>query len=342
MSARNSSIDGKREPLAAVPCNVLTGFLGAGKTSAILHLLAQKPAQERWAVLVNEFGEVGIDGSLLEGQASAASGVYVREVPGGCMCCAAGLPMQIALVQLLRRARPARLLIEPTGLGHPLEVLQTLASEHNRSVLQLQNTLTLVDARNVSDPRYRAHPTFVQQLEVADVVVANKADLYGPGDVDRLEAFVAKHCAASVELLVTSRGEVALDVLDGAPSRHYAPARLPTDLAERPLAGDLPLPASGIVSARNSGEGFESIGWRFSPRRVFDRDRLFSFLSGLRAERMKAVFITESGIFGYNLTRDALTEVALDECAESRIEIIAEQVDADWEETLTACLRSDT
>ena len=90
--------------ITAVPTNIITGFLGVGKTSAILHLLRHKPDDERWAVLVNEFGEIGVDGSLLQGRHAEATGVFVREVPGGCMCCTAGLPMQIALNQLDRKS----------------------------------------------------------------------------------------------------------------------------------------------------------------------------------------------------------------------------------------------
>ena len=127
-----------RSHIHAVPTNVITGFLGVGKTSAILHLLNQKPSHERWAILVNEFGEIGVDGSLLEGQSSSQEGIFIREVPGGCMCCASGLPMQIALNQLLARARPDRLIIEPTGLGHPKEVLQVLSSEYYKDILSLQ------------------------------------------------------------------------------------------------------------------------------------------------------------------------------------------------------------
>ena len=72
--------------LIDVPTNIITGFLGVGKTTAILQLLQNKPANERWAVLVNEFGEIGVDGSLIQGQHSESSGVFIREVPGGCMC----------------------------------------------------------------------------------------------------------------------------------------------------------------------------------------------------------------------------------------------------------------
>ena len=89
--------------IQSVPTNVITGFLGVGKTTAILHLLANKPADERWAVLVNEFGEIGVDGALMEQQ---DEGVFISEVPGGCMCCTSGLPMQIALNMLLTRSNP--------------------------------------------------------------------------------------------------------------------------------------------------------------------------------------------------------------------------------------------
>lgn len=103
--------------------NLITGFLGSGKTTSILHLLAHKPADEKWAVLVNEFGEVGIDGALL-----AESGALLKEIPGGCMCCVNGLPMQVGLNALLRQGKPDRLLIEPTGLGHPKQILDMLTA----------------------------------------------------------------------------------------------------------------------------------------------------------------------------------------------------------------------
>ena len=153
-----------KTPILGVPTNIITGFLGVGKTSAILNLMKHKPTNERWAVLVNEFGEIGVDGSLFQGNQSKQQQIFIREVPGGCMCCAAGLPMQIALNQLLSEAKPDRLLIEPTGLGHPKEVLQVLSSEHYRQVLSLQKNITLVDARKLSDTRYSDHDTFNQQI----------------------------------------------------------------------------------------------------------------------------------------------------------------------------------
>ena len=93
-----------------VPTHVITGFLGAGKTTLLKHLLAQKPAGEIWAVLVNEFGQIGLDGALLEADADIA----IHEVVGGCLCCTSQLPMQVGLSRLLTKTRPTRLFITAT------------------------------------------------------------------------------------------------------------------------------------------------------------------------------------------------------------------------------------
>jgi G3E family GTPase len=327
------------EKLTSIPTNIITGFLGAGKTSAILQLLNTKPTDERWAVLVNEFGEIGVDGSLFRGQHSEKQQVYIREVPGGCMCCTAGLPMQIALNQLLTRARPHRLLIEPTGLGHPLEVLEALTADYYKEILSIEKILTLVDARSLDDPRYTEHPIFNQQIAIADIIIGNKQDLYQPSHNIKLQNYAKAKSSIEVDVIFTQQGKIAVDLLDGATGisveshKHHHQVNNTNISLE-----DEPLPASGFIKAVNKGEGFNSIGWRFDPTKVFNRKKLFDFLTGIIAERMKAVFITESGIYGYNLTKDALSEIELDDCMESRIEIIADEISELWEEQLLNCI----
>ena len=108
--------------------------------------------------------------------------------------------------------------------------------------------------------------------------------------------------------------------------------------AEPTLPADLPFPESGFISAENDGEGFESIGWRFSSGNVFSRGEVVAFLEGPDVERVKAVFITSSGIFAYNKTRDGLTESELDDGIETRVEIISESIDSNWADALLASL----
>lgn len=329
--------------LQAIPTNIITGFLGAGKSSAILHLLKHKPHSERWAVLVNEFGEIGIDAQLIGKQSQNHGGIYIREVAGGCMCCSAGLPMSIALNQLLRQSRADRLLIEPSGLGHPLEVLAVLQSQHYRDVLQIEKSLTLVDARKLSDQRYRQHPSFQQQLAIADVIVANKLDLYQASDIAALEDYAGEKCSLNPQLLFTKQGAIEPECLHGPtlanPEFDAKTARLanikPTEQESKPKA---PIPAVGYLSASNSDGDFHSIGWRIAPSKVFSRAKVLAFFKQLKAERMKAVLITDEGVFAYNYTPQALSEAELDDCLESSAEIIATQLEPNWEESLLSCL----
>lgn len=327
----------------AIPTNIITGFLGVGKTTTILHLLKSKPENERWAILVNEFGEIGVDGSLIGGDQIKTDEVYIREVPGGCMCCAAGLPMQIALNQLLTKAQPHRLLIEPTGLGHPKEVLSVLSERHYQNVLDIQKNITLVDARKLSDSRYIDHETFNQQIDIADTIIANKKDLYQPQDVEVLQKYITRRKGSETQIVFSEQGQVPLEILQGqsittkivqdTKHHHHHQSKSVT-------VDEEPIPDCGYVMVKNSGEGYQSVGWRFSADIVFNRKAVFNWLSGLEVERVKAVLITEDGIFGYNLTDDSLTELELDECFESRIEIIALQTADKWQAQLLDCTQS--
>ena len=328
----------------AVPTNIITGFLGVGKTTAILQLLKSKPADERWAVLVNEFGEIGVDGSLIQGQYGEDNGVFIREVPGGCMCCAAGLPMQVALNQLLAKARPDRLLIEPTGLGHPKEVLQILGNGLYRDVLKVQKILTLVNARHLLDELYTDNETFNQQISIADIVVANKADLYQSDDRQRLQSYVEQNGNAAATVVFTTGGRLDATFLDSGTSsvilenHSTEPHRHNTDDNSVPVS-EIPLLSGGHLKAQNEGEGFHSVGWRFSADIVFKYYWLYSFLSGLEVERVKAVFVTDKGNFSYNGAEGALVQIEIPDCEESRIEIISDSIHTDWEIQLLLCIR---
>jgi len=332
--------------IKAVPCNIITGFLGVGKTSSILNLLKQKPENERWAVLVNEFGEIGIDGKLIESQQQDQ--IFVREVPGGCMCCAAGLPMHIALNQLLQRAKPDRLLIEPSGLGHPKEVMEVLHAEHYQDVLDIQKCLTLIDARKLNDERYTENPIFLQQVNIADVVVANKEDLYRPEHKQLLHSFLETQGKSQVKTVFCSQGDFPFELLSGASDfqlkkccSHHHNSTAEEESAEEALASnsfeEAVIPQEGFISQSNSSEEFSSIGWRFSPNVLFNHSKLYAWANELLAERMKAVCITESGVWGFNKTPDGLQEIELDDCMESRFEIIASKLDPNWEKQLLDC-----
>ncbi|MBL6689274.1 MAG: GTP-binding protein [Pseudomonadales bacterium] len=317
--------------LHGIQTNIITGFLGAGKSTAILNLLARKPQTERWAILVNEFGEVGIDGGLLS--AGDDGNVFIREVPGGCMCCAAGLPMQMAINLLLARAKPDRLVVEPTGLGHPFEVVNVLSGQHYQDVLDIRATVTLVDARKIADERYTSNKTFNEQLEIADIIVASKSDLYDKFDFFQLENYLADKGWLRERKLLMSTGEgLTLEMLkaktlletktrswwsSGASDLGRETGR--SDLEE---SMDLGFPPEGFIRLSNRGEGFASHGWVFRPSFTFRRELLSELFFRFSVERLKALLKTDDGDIGYNFSGDSLTEIVLEPLDDSRIEII--------------------
>jgi G3E family GTPase len=307
--------------LHAIPCNVITGFLGVGKTTCILNLLSQKPDEERWAILVNEFGEIGLDGQLLEHNSAQTPGVFIREVPGGCMCCASGVPMQIALNMLLMKAKPDRLLIEPTGLGHPKEVLKTLSGEHYKEVLTLENTITLVNPQHFSSEKHLQNATFQQQLGVADVIVINKTDLADAQDIENVRHYLSssqtlntvpyhltKHGVLPLDLLKRKPGQSAGQKMDSAPSSKPLFSLRPQGRKQinTQMPDTLPaLPACGYLLERHEDAGFTSVGWRIKDSLRLDLSKTLHWFASLKAIRIKALFHSDQGWVTVNFSKEA-------------------------------------
>lgn len=201
----------RKRPQRNVPANLITGFLGVGKTTAIRHLLEQRPETERWAVLVNEFGEIGVDGGLL-----ADTGVMLEEVPGGCLCCVSAQLFTVGLNRLIHHQNPDRILIEPTGLGHPAQITRTLTEPPYIGVLDLRATVTLMDARHLRSLRHREHPIWRDQIALADILVANKLDVYTEPDREALREFVTALPTPRPRAIETSQGRVASEWLNRA------------------------------------------------------------------------------------------------------------------------------
>lgn len=175
-----------------VKVHVLTGSLGSGKTSLITKLISLKQTQssisnEVWAVLVNEWGEAGIDQAMMQGSGPSISEVTVRQLAGGCLCCALGTVTQVAIVQLLRSTKPDRLFIEPSGLAHPKALLQLLQGEHLITSLAIQPVVCLIDI-------FRLQATLelaAEQASIADILIGTKADLANEDEVAAFSTWAA-------------------------------------------------------------------------------------------------------------------------------------------------------
>ncbi|MDE0844057.1 MAG: GTP-binding protein [Psychrobacter pacificensis] len=178
-----------------IPCTLVTGFLGAGKTTVINQLLATKPNDERWALLINEFGRIGIDGALLASSQDndlEQQNIAMREVSGGCICCTSQLPLQIAISRLLNDHHPRRLLIEPTGLAHPRELILQLSAPHWQTALQMNAVITVLSGEQWQQIKYRDHEGFQAHVRDADVLVINRYAQLNTSEKQALVEWIAK------------------------------------------------------------------------------------------------------------------------------------------------------
>ena len=338
-----------------VPTNLFTGLLGVGKTTAILDLVGKKPGSERWAILVNEFGDVPIDQAVFEER--AVDGIRIREVAGGCLCCTAGVSLQVALTLLLREADPDRLLIEMSGMGHPGSVLFTLREGSLSEAIDLKATLCLVDPRDVDEPEIRDSQIFQDQVHLADVLVANKVDLAEPDEVDAFDRWSTSLYPPKGAVHKTTGGEIDPSWLD----LDTDPLRVPLfpDLHERDahqhdehehhdhahdeVEEDPVLEAGKPYRSVNEGYGRYACGWIFSPQDVFDEEELLMTLAGDDdVDRIKGAFKIGGDAILLNRTGSEIETRRTAYARDSRLEIITRRADTDWaavERDLLACLK---
>ena len=139
----------------SLPTHLITGLLGSGKTTTLRQLLQQKPAHERWGIIINEFGEVDIDAATLQSQDSNDA---VLSVTGGCVCCSAQHGLTQAINQLLVESKEnpiSRLFIEPTGLGHPAKIIDTLRQSPFVPPLTLQPIICVITPQQLTPLRWQ-------------------------------------------------------------------------------------------------------------------------------------------------------------------------------------------
>jgi G3E family GTPase len=199
----------------AIPVTVLTGFLGAGKTTLVNRLLRESHGR-RIAVIVNEFGELGIDGAMITG---ATDGVI--ELANGCLCCMARGDLARALDELLAaRAEVEAVLIETSGLADPIPVVADLERLRFVREVRVDGVITVIDADNFDRNLDNAEVAF-QQITGGDILLINKVDLVESGIAALIETNVRRLNPHS-RILATVGCEAPLDVLVG-PARSRTP-----------------------------------------------------------------------------------------------------------------------
>ncbi|NWA33943.1 GTP-binding protein [Pseudomonas sp. C6002] len=317
--------------LQNIPTHVIAGPLGAGKTSLIKHLLAQRPANERWAVLINEFGQIGLDAALLTRE---DDGIALGEVAGGCLCCVNGAPFQVGLGRLLRKARPDRLFIEPSGLGHPAQLLKQLREAPWQQVLAVQPCVLVLDAQALAAGKPLPNAQR-EALASAGLLVLNKNEALS--DAQRL---LIQGQLPGRPIYWTQQAQLPLARLPGVNAQAAAAVdnfELPKGLGQMPAIWTDP--ASPICLSQGQEDGW-SIGWRWHPSQRFDARRIQLWLESLDWRRAKLVIHSLDGWVSANAVDNAALAWQPSEWRrDSRIELIFSEVQdvAQLQGGLTAC-----
>jgi len=222
--------------LARVPCTIVTGFLGAGKTTLIRHVLTNAQGR-RLAVIVNEFGDVGIDGEILKGCGNeACPEENIVELANGCLCCTVADEFVPALDAILARDGVEHIVIETSGLALPKPLVQAFHWPAIKSRVTVDGVVVVVDGAALADGRVAddlnaraqqraadnalAHDdpveeVFEDQIACADLVVLNKRDLIDAAGIAKAQAAIAGVLPRSVKVITVADGKVDQALLLG-------------------------------------------------------------------------------------------------------------------------------
>ncbi len=243
-----------RQSLTKIPVTIVTGFLGAGKTTLIRHVL-EHAAGRRLALIINEFGDVGVDGSILKGCGiDTCPEENIVELANGCLCCTVADDFVPAIEALLARSpRPDHIIVETSGLALPKPLVKAFDWPDIRTRLTVDGVIAVVDGAAVAEGRFADDPTklaaqraadgaidhenpleevYEDQLLCADLVVLNKADLLTADAIERITTDIRAAIPRAVKIVETREGRLDPAVLLGLTGA------VEDDLAQRPSHHD--------------------------------------------------------------------------------------------------------
>jgi len=297
-----------------VPFHIITGFLGVGKTTAILNLLERLGKKEQIVVLINEWGQIGLDADVI---GSEHPTLAVREISGGCICCTAGAALHQTMTDILRDLRPDRIIIEPSGVAKPGEIMDCLQSPDLADRLDFRPVIGLVDPARFLQPAMMKMPIYRDQVEAAAILVANRCDT---ADQKTIKAFLEKAAdmyPPKTAVHMTRFGNLPLEVL--------APFEMTQNNKMVP----------GIMHHMHTGaetsEAFKEAGWTWPADTCFVHKKLQGFFKALDVKasdtdaqvvRAKGVFHTDHGWYLMEFATDSFYERKIQYRGPSRCQLI--------------------
>ncbi len=278
--------------------NIICGFLGVGKTTLLKDLLAK--SSEGTAVLINEFGDIGLDGLLV----NQGQNISVAELPSGCVCCSLRRDLVEAIKEIREKIAPQRLIIEPSGIAAPSGILEALASPQLAGMLEIEAVIGIVDCSSfIENYESGMFGTFyLDQVYNSDLILLNKTDLVDAELLERTGRLVRELNPAAVVLPST-----------------YCQVNLPEIKHEKPTVTYGFKPDMQSYSVRAS--------------KIYEQNRIEQLLDQVQegrygeVYRAKGVFRTDTGWIGFDFVQGVLSYQIIEHSNDSRFIFIGKNLE---------------
>jgi G3E family GTPase len=294
--------------LKKIPVNIISGFLGSGKTTAIIQLLEQKNDEELWAIVINEFGKISIDSQTIR-SASLAGTIY--DISGGCICCSARGYFYENLTKIVQAGNYSRIIIEPSGLGGIDTVSEMIGLIPQLSLMPI---IGIVDIMAIENLRLQMNMIYKNQISKAELIIFSKCDLVNQSEQERL-----------IEKFITL-------FPDKQDSLAYK-TNLLTSILNKDAHEKVKINQYRMFSSTNPGlsdRNYQQKNYSFNANIIFDLNSLTSFLiQHPFIIRGKGHIRTENGWVLVNYTLSGRTFEPCQENKQSEIIIIAEKSSSD-------------
>jgi len=289
-------------PPNAIPIHIVTGFLGSGKTTLMNRLLKELPAGSKPALIINDFGDVPLDGELIKEKNYA-----IKELSSGCVCCTLIGPLEESITALVKDQKPDLLIMETTGVADPNSLLKIFATNKIAELIHVGNVYCVIDSNTFL--KYEANlPIFSAQVKSSNIIIINKTDLPSKELLEKTRQKLSYYSAVDSIIITAKYGEYSIKNL----------------LTERPL--NLNFPKYSLVAAEHH---FESHS--VEDEKIYNSAKLEKVIKNLGEKilRAKGIVKTEQGNKLFHLTLSGLTmETWTGQIEKNRMAFIGEKIDS--------------